>query len=200
MIADSSAQLSRRQLLSAAGLLFAGLGRSSASAAGLLPPTPDCRDPDEPTPPTGPGPLFKPGSPERSSLVEPRLGGERLVLAGRVLSTRCAAVPGALLDFWQADPQGRYDTEGFTLRGHQFAGADGLYRLETLVPGEYPGRARHIHVRLQAPGGRLLTTQLFFPGEKRNETDFIFRPELLVRATAGPDARLAVFDFVLDLA
>jgi len=60
-------------------------------------------------------------------------------------------VGGALLDFWQADAAGDYDNTGFRLRGHQFSGADGRFRLATVVPGLYPGRTRHIHVKVQRP-------------------------------------------------
>ena len=44
--------------------------------------------------------------------------------------------------------------------GHQFTDADGRYRLETVVPGLYPGRTRHIHVKVQAKGGPVLTKRI----------------------------------------
>ena len=43
------------------------------------------------------------------------------------------------------------------------------------------------------PNRHVLTTQLFFPGEPRNETDFLFLPNLLVKMA---NAR-ATFDFIL---
>jgi N-hydroxyarylamine O-acetyltransferase len=43
--------------------------------------------------------------------------------------------------------------------------------VETVVPGLYPGRTRHIHVKVQRPGGSILTTQLYVPDEPRNATD-----------------------------
>ena len=46
------------------------------------------------------------------------------------------------------------------------------------LPAEYPGRTRHIHVKVQAPGGRILTTQLYFPGDPGNKRDCLYRPEL----------------------
>lgn len=160
-----------------------------------LPPTPDCAD--EPTPYVGAGPFFKPSSPERRTLLEPGVVGERIVLTGRVLSTACRPVPGALLDFWHADPEGRYDNAGFRLRGHQHADAEGRFRLETVVPGGYSGRTRHFHVRVQPASGRVLTTQLFFPGEPHNATDFLFRPDLLMAVQGSAEGRSARFDFVV---
>jgi protocatechuate 3,4-dioxygenase beta subunit len=164
-----------------------------------LPATPACDDGDEPSPAQTEGPFFTPDSPERASLLEPGLEGTRLVLAGSVLATGCTPVAGALLDFWQADDGGEYDNEGFRLRGHQFADAQGRYRLETIVPGLYPGRTRHIHVKVQAPEQPVLTTQLYFPGEPRNAADGIFDSDLLVGWRRDGERRVARFDFVLDV-
>ena len=125
--------------------------------------------------------------------------GTRIVVTGTVLSTRCRPVSGALLDFWQADDQGRYDNAGFRLRGHQFADDQGRYRLETIVPGLYTGRTRHIHVRVQAPNGPVLTTQLYFPDEPGNRSDFIFRPELVMAVRDETGVKTGVFNFVLDV-
>ena len=166
---------------------------------GTLPATPACDDGDEPTVEQTEGPYFSPGSPERSSLVESGMAGTRLVIAGRVLTTACAPVDRALLDFWQADDAGEYDNEGFTLRGHQFTDARGRFRLDTIVPGLYPGRTRHAHVKVQAPDNPVLTTQLYFPGEPQNAGDGIYVPELEMQVRESGDRRLGAFDFVLDV-
>lgn len=159
------------------------------------PPTPACGD--DPTPPQGAGPFYTPNSPKRTSLLEPGVTGTKLLLTGQVLTRTCQPVAGALLNFWQADDAGAYDNAGFKLRGHQFADASGRYRLETILPGLYPGRTRHIHVRVQAPGGAVLTTQLYFPGEAKNAGDGLFRKELLMVVTGGPNGQEATFTFVL---
>jgi protocatechuate 3,4-dioxygenase beta subunit len=122
---------------------------------------------------------------------EPGVSGTRIVLAGSVLSTDCRPIPGALLDFWHADGGGAYDNTGFRLRGHQFADGQGRYRLETVVPGLYPGRTRHFHVRVQAPNQPALTTQLYFPDEPANRGDGIFRPELIVTVRDGESPKAA---------
>jgi protocatechuate 3,4-dioxygenase beta subunit len=163
-------------------------GGGTTSAA-----TPACHDGDEVTAEQTEGPYFKPDSPERSSLMESGVRGSRLVVAGRVLDTDCRPVRRALLDFWQADGEGEYDLEGFRLRGHQFTDGRGRFRLETVVPGLYPGRTRHIHVKAQRPNGQVLTTQLYFRDEPGNESDGIFDPALVM---AG-NRRNARFDFVL---
>lgn len=188
---------SRREFLGALlGASAAGALGTPARAQTTLGPTPACGAPAA-TPAQTEGPYFKPSSPERASLLEPEMRGRRLVVSGVVRSTDCRPVARALLDFWQADAGGRYDNGGFRLRGHQLADAEGRYRLETILPGVYPGRARHIHVRVQAPNRPPLTTQLYFPGEAGNARDGIFDPALLVTLAEAGDVVAARFDFVL---
>jgi len=169
--------LRRRALVGAAlALPFAARGQSCA----------------QPTPRDMEGPFYKAGAPMRASLVEPGAKGERLELSGRVLAADCQPVPGALLDFWQADEKGDYDNAGFRYRGKVTADAGGRYRIETVLPPPYMGRPRHIHVKLQRPGGRVLTTQLYFPGEARGAD-----PALVVTMERGRAPLAARFDFVL---
>ncbi len=151
------------------------------------------------TPAQTEGPFFKAGSPQRTSLVEPGMAGTRLVLTGRVLTLNCVPVAGAKLDFWQADASGTYDNSGYRLRGHQFTDAQGRYSLETIVPGQYPGRTVHVHLKATPPGGQALITQLYFPGVARNQQDSIFNPALLVSVRDTGDGKSATFDLVLNL-
>ncbi|HZU91792.1 MAG TPA: intradiol ring-cleavage dioxygenase [Stellaceae bacterium] len=178
--------------LALAPLAPAFTGRGRPAAQGLRP-APACRPTSEETE----GPFFKPRSPQRASLLEPGVQGTRLVLTGVVLSAACRPVAGALLDFWQADAGGHYDTAGFRLRGHQYTDGAGRYRLETVVPGLYPGRTRHIHVKVQAPGRSVLTTQLYFPHQARNALDPLFERALLIRQREESWGRRGTFDFVL---
>jgi protocatechuate 3,4-dioxygenase beta subunit len=152
------------------------------------------------TPALTEGPFYSRGSPERTVLREPSSAGRRLVITGIVYDDECRPVAGAWLDFWQADARGRYDNQGFALRGHQFTDAQGRYTLDTVVPGDYAGRTSHIHVKVRAPSGPVITTQLYLPGREhaaRNSADAIFDERLLV--TAGEDASgvRATFDFKL---
>ncbi len=171
----------------------AGVGAQAPKATA----TPACGEDGVRTPPQTEGPYFKPSSPLRASLLEPDMPGTRVVVEGSVLTTDCKAIPRVLLDFWQADAQGRYDNAGFRLRGHQFTDDAGRYRLETVVPGLYPGRTRHFHVKVQAPNQPVLTTQLYFPGEPANQRDSIFNPDLVMRVRDVEGGRLATFDFIL---
>jgi len=193
----------RRKFLRRWGVLPVALAlpvwTSSAAKAQELTATPACLEGGEPTPRQMEGPFFKPRSPQRTSLLAAGLQGDRILLSGFVLSTRCKPVAGALLDFWQCDVQGEYDNRAYRLRGHQFTDSTGTYRLETIVPGVYPGRTRHIHVKVQAPGRPVLTTQLYFPGEPENQRDFLFQEELLLATTEAGGVRAGRFDFVLNV-
>jgi len=140
------------------------------------------------------GPFFKTDTPLRMSLVEPGSKAPRLLVIGRVLSAQCTPVANALLDFWHADEDGEYDNRGFRYRGHQFSDAQGRWRLATIVPAEYPGRTRHIHVKVQAPGKRVLTTQLYFPGDPGNARDGLYERALEMRLAKGEGS----FDFVVE--
>ena len=182
----------RRRMLSAGALSLLTLDTSLAQQP--LNPTPECRDSDAPTVRQTEGPFFTPMSPERAELIEPGMAGQPIELVGFVLTRGCKPVPGALVDLWQADAKGDYDNKGYRLRGHQFADAEGCYRFRTVVPAEYPGRTRHIHVKVQAPGGRILTTQLYFPGDPGNKRDGLYKPDLEVKKLKGDEAG---FDFVV---
>lgn len=187
-------------MLALGGGLMRGETALSAPAAQdmTLEPTPECFVDDDVTPAQTEGPYFTRNSPERASLLEPGMGGTRLVLTGFVVDTACQPIPRALLDFWQADDAGQYDNVGYRLRGHQFTDDAGAYSLETVVPGLYPGRTRHFHLKVQAPNGRILTTQLYFPGEPANRRDGIFRSELLMQVDDTADGKAAAFNFVLN--
>ena len=189
-----------RRAVLGAGALAAGslFGIESSVAQAPLSPTPACHDGEAATLAQTEGPYFKPSSPERIELFEQGMAGQPIELVGFVLTRACKPVSGALLDFWQADGRGQYDNSGFRLRGHQFTDAEGRYRLRSVVPGVYPGRTRHIHVKVQPRGGRVLTTQLYFPGESQNRSDGLFRKALLVRTAKNAGWLAGRFDFVVD--
>jgi protocatechuate 3,4-dioxygenase beta subunit len=197
-------RLSRRRLLEL-GLALPPLAVAAQYGdllgAPALAATPQIADADDdPTPALTEGPYFTPNSPRRRNIVPAGAGGTRLTLTGRVLRTNGRPVATALVEWWQCDARGAYDNSGYRFRGHQFTDAQGRYTLFTVVPGLYPGRTKHIHVKVQAPRESVLTTQLFFPGVSRNASGGIFDPACFVRRwRVGNGRRLATFDFVLDV-
>jgi protocatechuate 3,4-dioxygenase beta subunit len=116
------------------------------------------------------GPFYEPGAPERSTT------GRGFVVSGIVRSAKgCLALPAARLEWWSATPSGEYDREH---RATQDTDGGGRYRYETSVPGRYPGRPPHVHVRVSAPGHRTLVTQLYPEhGETALQMDFVLTPD-----------------------
>jgi protocatechuate 3,4-dioxygenase beta subunit len=157
-----------------------------------------CASPAALTPAQTEGPYYTPNSPERASLIEPGMGGTKLIVTGYVLTKDCQPIANAWLDFWQADDQGVYDNAGYRLRGHLFTDETGRYTLETILPGEYPGRTEHIHVKVHAPNSPILTTQLYFPGVAANDRDSIFDPALLANVQDTATGKVATYNFVVQ--
>ena len=146
--------------------------------------------------------------------------GPILYLNGRVLNTRGEAVAGAKVEIWQANSHGRYahpndeTSQPLDPNFHGFAvtstDANGAYAFKTVRPRAYevaPGRWRPAHVHFSVTGKtEQLVTQMYFEGEKWNETDSWLnsssrRDDLITRpqAIAGkePGALAVNFDIVL---
>lgn len=138
------------------------------------------------------GPFYKAGAPQRASLVESKSRSEKLLLSGTVRDTDCRPLADVTLDFWHADAEGNYDNAGYRYRGIVRTDTQGRYALETNLPPPYSGRPRHIHVKLRRPGGKVLTTQLYFPDETRGSDG-----AQVVKLERGPAGLQARFDFVL---
>ena len=148
------------------------------------------------TPQQTEGPYYKVGSPQRNNIAQ-NLPGEKIVITGFVFDKNCQPIPSVWLDFWQADSKGVYDNSGYNLRGHQYTDASGRYQLETIIPSAYERRPPHIHVKIKAPDGIILTSQMYFPNESLNKTDSIFNPALTMEVTHTSDGKEAKFNFVL---
>lgn len=142
------------------------------------------------TPENTEGPYYTPDTPERKSFLEEGWKGDKLILIGYVLDSNCRPIPNTWLDFWQADANGEYDNSGYNLRGHQFTDEQGRYSLETIMPGLYSSRPiRHIHVKVKAPAGGVVTTQLYFPEQPI--------AGLTVQLEDKGDYQLGIFNFVV---
>lgn len=130
----------------------------------------EASQPCAPTRPDMEGPFYRPGAPERSAT------GSGLAVAGRVLGAPdCRSIPGARIEWWQANRQGRYDEAH---RGSQVTDGSGSYRFTTDFPGAYPGRPPHIHFKVAAQGYLPLTTQLYLrPGEPEVEFLIVLAPQ-----------------------
>ncbi len=153
--------------------------------------------------------------------------GQRIIVYGRVLDERGRGVPGALLEFWQANAGGRYrhKKEGYMAPldpnfggcGRTITDEDGSYAFRTVKPGPYPWpngpndwRPAHIHFSIFGHGfAQRLITQMYFEGDPliwkcpivRTIPDKAAVEQLIaaldMEATIPMDARAYKFDIVL---
>ena len=145
------------------------------------------------------GPYYKANPPQNAALRTGGVAGTPLTLTGYVVSKSCQPIANAKLDFWQADGNGSYDNSGYTLRGWQLTDANGAFRLETVIPGLYPGRTEHIHFKVTV-NGKTYTSQLFFPGVSQNEGDSIYSSQMLVKLNTATSPVTGTFTFVVNVA
>jgi protocatechuate 3,4-dioxygenase beta subunit len=122
-----------------------------------------------PTPSNTLGPYYKEGAPLKERLIEPNDAGTPLLVAGRVRGTNGQPLSTATIEVFHSDHRGDYDLEGFRYRARIPVRESGEYRYETIVPGQYGGRAQHIHYVITAPGHRQLVTQLYFETDPKFE-------------------------------
>ena len=109
--------------------------------------------------------------------------GQRIVVYGRVLNENGNGIPGALLEFWQANAGGRYRHKKETYLaeidpnfggcGRTITDENGFYMFRTIKPGAYPWpngvndwRPAHIHFSIFGHAfAQRLITQMYFEGD-----------------------------------
>ena len=104
-----------------------------------------------------------------------RAQGTPLYLSGRVFARDGKALGNATIELWQCDVHGRYHHAGDdgvprddNFQGYGVATADteGRYAFKTIRPVPYGGRPPHMHLRVRAGGGSVLTTQIYIAGDE----------------------------------
>ncbi|HZO95191.1 MAG TPA: dioxygenase [Candidatus Baltobacteraceae bacterium] len=123
--------------------------------------------------------------------------GESVRVRGRVLDTRGAPVRGALVETWETDGEGRYDTQYAEraepdYRGYLRTDARGSFEFVAVKPVSYSipvdgpvgemllalgrgtMRPAHLHVKLSAPGYRTLATSIYSAGDPYLSCDAVF--------------------------
>lgn len=171
------------------------------------------------------GPFFGPcllrDDTRRNVLVTPETAGERIRIEGRVLDGDGLWVPDAMIEIWQADATGRYNTgpaQGDGAADNSFIGfgrsgieSDEHYWFETIKPGPVPFDAQrmqapHICVTIFARGLlNHLVTRLYFADEPANEHDPVLqyvpadrRATLLAPRKTRGTAVVYTFDIILQ--
>ena len=152
--------------------------------------------------------------------------GTAMIFQGQVRDLDGSPIENASVEIWHADSAGYYsqfdDGLGipeWNLRGTFSTDADGHFKIHTMQPAPYqiphdgptgafirsygghPWRPAHLHLKVTAPGKRLITTQLYFQGGEHVDDDVAgaVKPELILDPQPGADGVNVVnYDFVLD--
>lgn len=166
------------------------------------------RHPEGATESTVFGPFHREGAPAlpAGASIAGNTPGEPTFVSGRVTDTAGRPLAGALLDVWQAAPNGLYDSQdpeqdGLNLRGKFRTDADGRYAFQTVHPanypipsdgpvgrmlracGRHPYRPAHIHFIVSAAGHRSVTTHVFVDGDPYLDSDAVFAVKSSLVAT-----------------
>lgn len=150
-----------------------------------------------PTHPVSEGPAYKPGAPFRSEIIAPGTPGQRFLLEGMVVSIAGKPIREAIVDLWNVQNNGKYDFDGFNLRGRQLTSKEGRYRFLTIEAIPYGSRTAHFHFKVSAPGYEPLTTELYLAGLPTNARDSMFSPSNAISPVMEAGIRRAGFEFVL---
>jgi hydroxyquinol 1,2-dioxygenase len=149
--------------------------------------------------------------------------GQPCLMRGSVRGVGGEPVPGALIEVWQSDAEGKYDVQRDEMNGPQArgvlrAGAQGDFHFKSILAEAYPipddgpvgdllratlrhpWRPAHLHFMISAPGYVSLTTHVFRKHDRYLGSDAVFgvRQSLIADWRQQPDGSYLVeFDFVL---
>ncbi|CAK5273520.1 unnamed protein product [Mycena citricolor] len=141
--------------------------------------------------------------------------GEYMWVQGKVLDTKGNPIPNCVIDTWETDSDGLYDTQysnrgGPDCRGRLRTTDDGSFFYRAVVPVSYPipadgpakglldalgrhgFRPAHLHMVLEAPGFEKLVTALYPDGDPYIYSDVVFsvKTSLIKKLTTETDPEL----------
>jgi hydroxyquinol 1,2-dioxygenase len=180
----------------------------------------DHRKPEGATESTVFGPFHRLGAPEMpagGNIAHRDESGVPTLVSGRVLDPEGRPIAGAVLDVWQAQTNGLYDSQdenpdALHMRGKFTSDAAGRYLIRTVQPvnypipsdgpvgamlkatGRHPWRPAHIHFVVSAEGYEPVTTHIFDRTDPYLASDAVFAVkdslicDFVRRETPGPEA------------
>jgi len=126
-----------------------------------------------------------------ASMITGDCAGQRVAMTGCVFDGDGMPITDAMIEIWQAAPDGTFAMDGFSSWGRQPSAADtGAFTFDTLKPAAIGNQAPHMLVWIVARGINLgLTTRIYFPDED-NSSDPVFalageRAETMVAAATA---------------
>ncbi|HEX6692323.1 MAG TPA: protocatechuate 3,4-dioxygenase subunit alpha [Burkholderiales bacterium] len=134
---------------------------------------------------------FAQGANDLTAVDGKRAKGEAIEISGRVTQVDGKALDNVVLEIWQADADGRYDSPDFFGWGRAATDADGVFHFKTIKPGRSAGRAAHINVLILYSGlMRQLQTALFFEDSDDPVLSAVEKSQrsLLLAKKTGPHA------------
>ncbi|SMD42259.1 Protocatechuate 3,4-dioxygenase beta subunit [Aquiflexum balticum DSM 16537] len=144
------------------------------------------------------GPFYRPGAPMRSDIIPPDSKGIPMNLTGTIFKEDGKTpLNNVLVEIWQCDENEHYDntSDGYLFRGAVKSDENGKYAFKTIVPVPYKAdpnneaswRPAHIHMRVSVAEQQDLITQIYFKGDKYNDTD---------RSASSPQAVNRILEIV----
>ena len=181
----------------------------------------DHRKPDGATESTVFGPFHRLGAPDMpmgGNIAHRDTTGTPALVSGRVLDLDGKPIANALLDVWQTQSNGLYDSQdekldGLHMRGRFRSDAEGRYLIRTVLPvnypipsdgpvghmlkatGRHPWRPAHIHFVVSADGYEPVTTHIFDRTDPYLQSDAVFAVkdslicDFVRHEEANPEAR-----------
>jgi protocatechuate 3,4-dioxygenase alpha subunit len=154
------------------------------------------------------GPFFHvAGNMDLARVAGPGVDGPRIRLACRIFDGDGVPVPDALIEVWQADPNGIYNDPAFGGFGRLGSDENGLCIFETVRPGRVAGpngasQAPHVNLIVFARGLlKHLYTRVYFADDPANADDAVLamvpreRRETLIAHATEP----ATWNFEIHL-
>ena len=129
------------------------------------------------------GPYYFENAPIRNIIAHQDEPGQRLFISGRIMQDNCEyPISGSMIEVWHPNDAGCYsivedcntgnpENDYFNLRGKFFSDVNGYYYFESILPGHYGTRPRHVHIKITTPNGEVLISQLYFENDPFCETD-----------------------------
>ena len=135
--------------------------------------------------------------PNGADIMAAEVAGERLYVQAQIVAAGAGPLAGAVVDVWQSDSEGFYDTQrpeldASSLRGRFVSDGAGLVRFWSITPCAYPipydgpvgdmlkatrrhpFRPAHLHFMISAPGFETLVTHIFVDGDSYLDSDAVF--------------------------